>query len=134
MSLDTALKNVQRTVPECIAAGVVDIDMGMLLSMRTVDSHPQEVIDLLAAATGELFQGENVLAIEQMFKRMRGVSDDEIHYFQEMMIFSHNLIHLFQRCKLNSNAVLVTVCRKKANLGMVMVKSRSKLEEVDAAI
>ncbi|MCA9653286.1 MAG: hypothetical protein KC501_25450 [Myxococcales bacterium] len=134
MSLDTVLKTVQRAVPECVAAGVVDIDTGMLLSIRTVDSHPQEVIDLVAAATGELFQGENVVAIERMFKRIRGVKDDDIHYFQEIVIFSENLLHLFQRCKKNSNVVLVAVCRKKANLGMVMVKARSHLEAVDTAI
>jgi predicted regulator of Ras-like GTPase activity (Roadblock/LC7/MglB family) len=134
VSLENVLKKVQTTVPECLAAGVVDMETGMLLSIRTVDSHPSEVIDLLAAATGELFQGENVTAIENMFKRIRGVKEDGHHYFQEIVIFSDNLLHLFQRCKKNANVVLVTVCRKKANLGMVMVKARGTLEEVDRAI
>lgn len=134
MSLETTIKNVQRTVPECLAVGTVDITNGMLLSIRTVDSHPKEVIDLLAAATGELFNGENVLAIEDMFKRIRGIRDNDLHYFQEVVIFSQNLLHLFQRCKRNSTIVLVTVCRKKANLGMVMVKARSMLDEVDRAL
>lgn len=134
MSLDNILKKVQSTVPECLAAGAVDMETGMLLSIRTVDSHPSEVIDLLAAATGELFQGENVSAIESMFRRMRGIKDDGHHYFHEIVIFSDNLLHLFQRCKKNANTVLVTVCRKKANLGMVMVKARGMLDEVDRAI
>lgn len=134
MSLDNVLRDIQRSVPECVASGVVDITTGMLLSIRTVDSHPQEVIDLVAAATGELFQGENVTAIENMFKRIRGVRDAAHHYFQEIVIFSDNLLHLFQRCKKNSNLVLVSVCRKKANLGMVMVKARNQLDNVDAAI
>lgn len=134
VSLDSVLKKVQTIVPECLAAGVVDMETGMLLSIRTVDSHPSEVIDLLAAATGELFQGENVTAIESMFKRIRGVKDDDHHYFQEIVIFSDNLLHLFQRCKKNTGVVLVTVCRKKANLGMVMVKSRSMMQDVDQAI
>lgn len=134
MSLDNALKKTQTTVPECLAAGVVDMDTGMLLAIRTVDSHPTEVIDMLAAATGELFQGENVKIIENTFKRIRGVKDDGHHYFKEILIFSDNLLHLFQRCQRNGNVVLVTVCRKKANVGMVMVKARSMLEEVDRAI
>jgi predicted regulator of Ras-like GTPase activity (Roadblock/LC7/MglB family) len=134
MSLENILKKVQITVPECLAAGVVDMETGMLLSIRTVDSHPSEVMDLLAAATGELFQGENVTAIENAFKRIRGVKEDGHHYFQEIVIFSDNLLHLFQRCRKNVNVVLVTVCRKKANLGMVMVKGRSMLEEVDRTI
>lgn len=134
MSLENVLKKVQSSVPECLAAGVVDMETGMLLSMRTVDSHPSEVIDMLAAATGELFQGENVTMIENTFKRIRGVKDDGHHYFQEILIFSDNLLHLFQRCKKNANVVLVTVCRKKANVGMVMVKARSMMEEIDRAI
>lgn len=134
MSLETILKKVQTSVPECLAAGVVDMETGMLLSMRTVDSHPSEVIDMLAAATGELFQGENVSIIENTFKRIRGVKDDGHHYFQEILIFSDNLLHLFQRCKKNGNVVLVTVCRKKANVGMVMVKARGVIEEIDRAI
>ncbi|MEM9460655.1 MAG: hypothetical protein AAGF11_41180 [Myxococcota bacterium] len=134
MSLENTLKTVQRTVPECLAVGAVDITNGMLLSIRTVDSHPREVVDLLAAATGELFNGENVLAIEDMFKRIRGIKDDDLHYFQEVVIFSQNLLHVFQRCKRNSTIVLVAVCRRKANLGMVMVKARAMIDAVDRAL
>lgn len=131
MSLDTTLRDAQRNIPDCIAAGVVDIETGMLLGIKTVDSHPSEVIDLVAAATGELFQGENVVAIERAFKRIRGTMDDDHHYFQEIVVFSDNLLHLFQRCRRNTNVVLVTVCRKKANLGMTLVKARGLLGAVD---
>ncbi len=134
MNLDNVLKSVQRSVPECIAVGTIDIDSGMLLAVRTVDSHPGEVIDMLAAATGELFQGENVQTIENTFKRIRGIKDEDLHYIKEIVIFSDNLLHVFQRLKRHSNVVLVTVCRKKANLGMVMVKARGALSDVEEAI
>ncbi|MGE0326598.1 MAG: hypothetical protein AB7K71_14180 [Polyangiaceae bacterium] len=134
MSLDDALNKVRSTVPECVAVGFVDMKTGMLLSVKTVDSHPQEVLDLVAAATGELFQGQNVSAIESTFKRMRGVRDDGHHYFQEIIILSDNLLHVFQRCKRNEDMVLVVVCRISANLGMVLTKSRSQLEAVEAAV
>jgi len=133
MSLDAALATVQRTVPECLAAGFVDMKTGMLLGVKTVDSHPQEVLDLVAAATGELFQGQNVAAIEQLFKKIRGVKDDGHHFFQEVIIMSDNLIHVFQRCKKNEDLVLVTVCRVSANMGMVLTKSRSNLAAVEGA-
>ncbi|MEM7160731.1 MAG: hypothetical protein AAF799_48300 [Myxococcota bacterium] len=134
MSLDNPLRTLQRTVPECVAAGVVDITSGMLLAVRTVDSHPQDVLDLVAAATGELFQGENVTAIEDTFKRIRGINDPDLHYFREIVIFSENLLHLFQRCKRHSNMVVVVVCRKKANLGMVMVKARGQIDDIERAL
>jgi hypothetical protein len=134
MSLDRAITNVQSAVPECVAVGVVEMKTGMLLGVRTVDSHPQEVLDLVAAATGDLFQGDNVVAIEKMFKKARGVREDDHHYFREIVIFSDNLLHLFLRCNKNKDMVLVIVCRKSANLGMALVKARSRVEEVDAAL
>jgi len=108
---------------------------GMLLGVKTVDSHPQEVLDLVAAATGDLFQGANVVAIEQMFKKARGVTDDmDHHYFQEVIVLSENLLHVFQRAKRNVDMVLVVVCRISANLGMVLTKSRAQLSQVEAAL
>lgn len=134
MSIDNVLREAQRTIPECIAAGVIDLNSGMLLAVKTVDSHPQEVLDMLAAATGDLFQGDNVVSIERMFKRIRGVAADDHHYFQEIVIFSDNLLHIFQRCKRRTDTILVTVCRKKANLGMALVRARSLIDAVDRSI
>lgn len=131
MSLDQAMTQVQRTVPQCVAVGVVDLQTGMLIGVKTVDSHPAEVLDLVAAATGDLFQGENVSMIEQTFRKVRGVKDDGRHYFKEIVIFSENLLHVFQRCVRNENVILTCVCRKNANLGMVLVKARGELENVE---
>lgn len=133
MSLDAALSNVTQNVPECVAAGFVDMKSGMLIGVRTVDSHPQEVLDLVAAATADLFQGQNVSSIEKLFKKARGVTDDGHHYFREIIVLSDNLIHVFQRSARSEDLVLVTVCRASANMGMVLTKSRAVLPEVEAA-
>ncbi|MFY9269682.1 MAG: hypothetical protein WAO55_08040 [Candidatus Manganitrophaceae bacterium] len=134
MSLDTQLSSLQKSVPECVACGFVDIKTGMLLGIKTVDSHPQEVIDLVAAATGDLFQGANVSMVESIFKKARGVKDDGHHYFQEIIILSDNLLHVFQRAKRNEDMVLITVCRISANMGMVLAKARAALAGVEAAV
>lgn len=133
MSLDNEIANVQKSVPECVAVGFVDMKTGMLLAVKTVDSHPQEVLDLVAAATGDLFQGANVSTIERLFKQTRGIRDDGHHYFQEIIVLSDNLIHVFQRCKRTEDMVLVTVCRASANLGMVLAKARGALGGVETA-
>ena len=67
--LDDALQRSLTNIPDCLAAGFVDLSSGMVLSIKTVDSHPSEVFDMLAAATADLFQGPNVVAIEQVFKK-----------------------------------------------------------------
>lgn len=131
--LETTLQKVMAEVPECVAAGYVDMSTGMLLAARTIDSHPREVLDLVAAATADLFQGSTVSAIERLFRKSRGVKDDGHHYFQEIIVLSDNLIHVFQRCKRSEDMVLVTVCRISANLGMVIAKARGALPSVEAA-
>ena len=133
MSLDAALNKAASLVPECLAAGYVDTESGMLLAIKTVDSHPREVIDLVAAATADLFNGPNVSMIERMFKKSRGVSDDGHHYFQEIIVNSENLIHVFLRGKTNPEYVAVFVCRKTANLGMALTKARLAMPKLEAA-
>ncbi len=134
MSLDQALNNAMKQVPECVAAGYVDLSTGMLLGVKTVDSHPAEVLEIVAAATSDMFQGANVTLIENMFKKARGVSNDARHYFQEMIVLSENLLHLFLRCKGNEDHVAVFVCRKSANMGMVLSKAKSSLQSLESAL
>lgn len=134
MSLDAALNQALAQVPECLAGGYVDLNSGMLLAIKTLDSHPNEVIDLLAAATADLFQGQNVSMIETLFKRARGLKEDNHHYFQEIIVNSDNLIHVFMRGKLHPDYILVLVCRKSANLGMALTKARMALPGVEAAL
>jgi len=130
MSLDNALQTAVSSIPECVSAGYVDISSGMLLGVKTVDSHPSEVLELVAAATADMFEGPNVVAIERMFKKSRGVEDDA-HYFQEIIVNSENLIHVFMRSKLNQSQVFCAVCRNSANMGMVLSKSRSAMPAIE---
>ncbi len=134
MSLQETIESCVQQIPECVAGGYVDLTTGMLLGIDTVDSHPQEVIDLVAAATADLFQGPNVVAIEQLFKKSRGLEDHDMHYFQEMIIFSDNLIHVFLRAKRYPDHVVCFVTRKAANIGMVLAKSRMLLSNLEEAL
>ncbi|MBI5496364.1 MAG: hypothetical protein HY904_15180 [Deltaproteobacteria bacterium] len=134
MSLEKALNASMPGIPECLAAGYVDMSTGMLLAVKTVDSHPAEVLDLVAAATADMFQGTNVSAIERMFKRSRGLPDDGHHYFQEMIVNSDNLVHMFLRGKKHDNHALIFVCRNTANIGMIISKSRLALPTIEAAL
>lgn len=134
MSLDNALATATQNVPECVAGGYVDMSTGMLLSVKTVDSHPSQVLDLVSAATADLFQGTNVVAIEQLFKKSRGVAADNHHYFQEILVYSDNLIHVFLRGKTYVDHAAVFVCRKSANLGMVLTKARMEMPKLEAAL
>lgn len=122
------VKSLRTDAPDCVASGAVDMSTGMLLSYETVDNHPPEVLDLLAGATLDLFQGRTVQMIEDVFKERRGVESDQ-HYFQEILVNSENLTHLFVRMNDEQDVVAVVVCRKAVNVGMLFAQVRRVVKE-----
>jgi len=126
MSVESIIVSAMREIPKAVAAGVIDMESGMLLGVKSVDSHPQDIMDMAAAATKEIFEGDTVVAIEDMWKSLRGVSTDE-HYFQEIVILSTNLVHAFGRLKSTQSAVLCAVCRSDVNFGLMLTKMRQIL-------
>lgn len=128
-----AVKQFRATVPDCLSAGIVDMSTGMLLSLETTPNHPQEVMDLLAAATFDLFQGRNVVMIEDIFKRSRGVNDAG-HYFQEILVNSQHLMHLFLRSTVNTDLVATVVCRRTVNVGMMLAQARLVMRELESKL
>ncbi len=124
MSVQSILTKSMGEIPKIVAVGVVDMSTGMLLGVKTVDSHPQEVLDLVSAATKDLFEGDNVTAIENTFKHLRGVENTE-RYFKEIIVMSTNLVHIFARLKSMESAIIVAVCRKDMNLGLGLMKMRA---------
>ncbi len=132
-NLAGALQTAVSSIPECLAAGYIDLSSGMLLGIKSVDSQPTEVVELLAAATADLYQGGNVRMIESIFKKARGLKEDGHHYFQEIIINSDNLIHVFLRGK-NEEQVACFVCRRTANLGMALTKARAAMPALEASL
>lgn len=126
-----SVKGFRNSVPDCVAAGIIDMSTGMLLSVETTDSHPQEVLDLLAAATFDIFQGRNVVTIEEIFKRRRGMSGGG-HYFQEILVNSQNLAHLFIRSAISPNIVAAVICRRSVNIGMMFAQARMVMRQMEA--
>ena len=122
------VKRMRQEVPDCLASGVVDMATGMLLSFETTESHPSEVLDLLAGATLDLFQGRTVTMIEDVFKERRGIASAE-HYFQEILVNSSNLTHLFIRDNHHEDVVAVVVCPKSVNIGMLFASARRVVKE-----
>ncbi|MEU9732280.1 hypothetical protein [Streptomyces sp. NPDC048002] len=122
------VKSLRTDAPDCVASGVVDMSTGMLLSYETVDNHPPEVLDLLAGATLDLFQGRTVVMIEDVFKERRGIETDR-HFFEEILVNSENLTHLFIRMSEQQDVVAVVVCRKSVNVGMLFAQVRRVVKE-----
>lgn len=129
MSQQEVLKMAIDTVEHCVAIGYVDIGTGALLGVQTLDSHPSEVLNLVALATADFFAGQTIVQIEDTFKKSRGANTDR-HYFQEIIVNSDNLVHYFLRQKENQNQVAVFVCRNKVLLGMGLNQARTVMPDL----
>ncbi|MCO1658661.1 hypothetical protein [Pseudonocardia humida] len=131
--VNNTLKAFRRDVPEYLASGVVDLTTGMLLDADTIDDHPRDILDMLAAATADLFEGRTITQIEQMWREQRGSLEDGGHYFQEILIYSNNLVHLFIRSPSNPEIVAAVVCRRNVNIGMFFATARHAVRELEEA-
>ena len=130
--INNTLKEFRQNVPDYVASGFVDMSTGMLLAVDTVDNHPREILDVLAAAAADLFQGKNVTQIEVLWNQYRGVSEGG-NYFKEILINSDNLVHLFLRSTSNPEVTAVIVCTRQVSIGMLFAQARAVLKEYDAA-
>lgn len=129
--INNTLKEFRQNVPDYVASGFVDMSTGMLLAVDTVDNHPREILDVLAAATADLFQGKNVTQIEALWNQYRGVEGG--NYFKEILVNSDNLVHLFLRSASNPEVTAVIICTRQVSIGMLFAQARAVLKEYDAA-
>lgn len=134
MSLSRELARAVLDVPDCLGAGYVDLRTGLLLGSETGHPNQGAVVNLLAQAASDLFHGPNVSAIEGLFKRVLGFTNQGQHYFQEVIINSDALVHVFLRGTRNPDCVLVMVCRKPANLSATLTKCRSAFPSIELAM
>jgi hypothetical protein len=125
-----AVDDLRTHIPACIGAGVVDLSTGLMIAVDTTDNHPRVVLDMLAEATVDIFQGRNVVMIEEMFKRQRGVKDDH-HYFQEILINSEYLCHLFIRSRAIPDIVAVAVSLNTADMGQMFIQTRAVMRHFE---
>jgi hypothetical protein len=130
--INNTLKEFRQNVPDYVGCGFVDMSTGMLLAVDTVADHPREILDIVAAATADLFDGKSITQIEELWKEYRGVTDGG-HYFKEILVNSDNLVHLFMRGVTNQDIVAVVICTRKVSIGMLFAQARQVMREFEAA-
>jgi len=132
MSIDAALQSAISANSECVAAGYVDLVAGEIIGIQTLHAYPAELLDFLALAGADMFQGPNVSAIEKAFDKARGIDGRQHHYFQEILVTSDHLLHVFLRSKKNRNHAACFVYRKSMNIGLAMTAARAAIQSIEA--
>ncbi|WP_254055632.1 hypothetical protein [Ruegeria sp. EL01] len=121
------------TIPDCIAGGYVDMETGMLLGTCLTDQDSANVLDALAVAVANLFQGRGVAAFETLL-RQAGTEDAGNPGFGEIAVFSQDRLNIFLRTQEYPDHVVCYICRHSANVGLALTKSHLSLGPVAAAV
>ncbi len=133
MSIEAALTSAMETVPDCVAAGYVDMETGMLLGMKATSSDSQDAMDNLAMAVANLFQGRGIKAFEELMCKA-GVQDAEEPGFGEIAVFSNDRLFVFLRTQKYPEHVVCYICKDSTNVGLALTKSHLSLGSVTAAV
>lgn len=133
MTIEAALNTAMKTIPDCIAAGYLDMETGMLLGTNTLDLDSADVLDSLALAVANLFQGRGIKAFEDLL-RAAGVEEVDNPGFGEIAVFSNDRLNIFLRTREYPDHVVCYICRSSANVGLALTKSHLSLGSVAAAV
>jgi hypothetical protein len=133
MKIEAALITATETIPDCIAAGYVDMETGMLLGAYAPDPQDQSVLDTLAIAVANLFQGRGVRGFEALLRSI-GTEDTQEAGFGEIAVLADDRINIFLRTPAYPDHVVCYICRSSANIGLALTKSHLSLAPVTAAV
>ena len=133
MSIEAALTSAMETIPDCIAAGYIDMETGMLLGASATDDADAEVLENLAIAVANLFQGRGVQAFQDLLESA-GLQDNDTPGFGEIAVFSEDRLHIFLRTREYPEHVVCYICHASANTGLALTKSHLSLGPVAAAV
>ena len=133
MTIEAALNSAMKTIPDCIAAGYVDMETGMLLGTNTSAPDSTDVLDSLAIAVANLFQGRGIKAFEELL-RTAGAEQSETQGFGEIAVFSNDRLNIFLRTREYPDHVVCYICRSSANVGLALTKSNLSLGPVAATV
>jgi diguanylate cyclase (GGDEF)-like protein/PAS domain S-box-containing protein len=133
MNLDGMLAVAQSELAGCVAAGYVELSTGMLLGARTTEVQTLDQLELVAAATADLFLGPGGGTIEQLFSPSPADVEESKHSFDEFLVFSSDFLHIFIRARAHPGHALVLVFLKQTNIGMTLSRARLLLTSVESA-
>ena len=130
--MDDALRDLVQSVSGGVAAGVVDLDSGLLMGIFNNANYPVEMNEMVAAATMDLFRGRHLKDIQKLVRAHRRHPEDGANYFQEIHIVSAHNFH-FAKVMLNDQAAVMLVTNQQANIGMCWHQLRRAVPDLEAA-
>lgn len=131
LSLDDALSAAMQTVPNCVAAGYVDMQTGFLLGIQGHDSESMAALEAMSTSIANLILGRGVRAFEQL---LSGGSVAEGAGYGEIAIYSGNRLYLLLRRPDQPDHVICFVSDDHTNVGLALTKSMATMNMISASV
>lgn len=130
LSLDDALSAGMQTVPNCVAAGYVDMQTGFLLGVQGRDDASIAALEAISTSIASLLMGRGVRAVEELLSG----GDTQDTGFGEIAICSGNRLYLLLRRPDQPDHLICYVSDDRANVGLALAKSAANLKLISAAV
>ena len=133
MSLQTICESIYSDVNGAIAVAVVDLSSGMPLQVyHRVSYFTQDYVNLVSAASVDMFRGRNVAMVEEQLadQRNRPLS----HSIQEVLMTTEGTIHFMAVLPEKKDILALLVTNKKVSIGMGWAVLRNALPEISSLV
>ena len=133
MSLQTICESIYSDVNGAIAVAVVDLSSGMPLQVyHRVSYFTQDYVDLVSAASVDMFRGRNVAKVDEKLadQRNRPLS----HSIQEVLMTTEGTIHFMAVLPEKKDILALLVTNKKVSIGMGWAVLRNALPEISSLV
>jgi hypothetical protein len=124
MSAAVIVRRCIEEVPDALAAGIIDLSIGMLVGVEFSHAPPEEIIDFLAPATKQLFDAPLLLELQRHLERYWDLEPRE-HSVDEVLIASAHFWHYFGRMAHDPKVAVAIVTRGKVNIGLLLARARA---------
>lgn len=131
LSLDETLVAAMKTVPNCLAAGYIDMQTGFLLGLQGEDQDSMDALEILATSVANLILGQGVQAFEELMSDGKGASNTG---FGEIAIYSGERLYLLLRREDQPDHLICFVSDGSTNVGLALAKSAANLNAISASV
>lgn len=124
--MENALYDLTQSIDGGVAAGVVDLNSGMLLGVYNSADKPDLMNEMLAATTMDLFRGGHLKALQDhhKIKDASGNASEEVH-----VVSKQN--HHFGTTIADGSAAVMVLAKKSANVAMSWHKIKQSVPAIE---
>ncbi|MCK0141502.1 hypothetical protein [Aliiroseovarius sp. F20344] len=131
LSLDETLLAAMQSVPNCLAAGYIDMQTGFLLGLQGQDQDSMDALETLSTSVANLILGQGVRTFEELLSDDKDASSTG---FGEIAIYSGGRLYVLLRREDQPDHLICFVSDGDTNVGLALAKSAANLNAISASV